>query len=163
MLKSLILIATLHLIKTQDLCNNTNFALGNLQFNVNHLKNHKPPSQAYDGQTNLYGKEASGSGYVFFNLMDLVHSSKIDGKTILERCQPRSTAYAVSINKPSACIPEASPSTNCIDKKFCWIAIGACDHITAKLIDENDASKGVRVIYEGGDIPVRKHHCLNIS
>ena len=159
MLKSLIFIATLHLINSQvaTTCNQTDFLLGTIKFNVNHLKDHRPPVQNYKESASLYGKQDKDN-YVFFNLMDYVRATKIDGHTIAANCQPRQVATKVSTNSPSACIPEPNPSTNCLDGKSCWTAIGACDNVTAVLIDSTDSSKGVRLIYGGGDDPVSWSH-----
>eukprot|EP00116_Pleurobrachia_bachei_P009909 sb/3470171/ len=164
MLKSLIFIATLHLIHSQvaTTCQQTEFLIGNAKFNVNHLKDHRPPAQNYKEAASLYGKQ-DNNNYVFFNLMDYVRATKIDGHTIAANCQPRQIATKASINSPSACIPEPNPSTNCLDKKFCWTAIGACDNVTTVLIDEVETSKGVRLIYGGGDDPAHDGMSNNLE
>ena len=155
MLKSLIFIASLHLIHSQvaTTCNQTDFNVGEIKFNVNHLKDHRPPVQDYKEAASLYGKQ-DNNNYVFFNLMDYVRATKIDGHSIAANCQPRQVGTKVSTNSPSACIPEPNPTVNCLDSNPCWLAIGACDNVTAILIDSTTSSKGVRLIYGGGDDPV---------
>jgi hypothetical protein len=143
-------------VVTDFQCHDTEITIGDALFNVNHLKDHRPPYQTYSDKSNIYGKENSGNNYTFFNLANFVQTQDIDNHIIASRCQPRSNKLSTITNKPAACSPEIKE--NC-DENPCWIALGSCDQMKPTLIDENDVKKGLHLKYNAGDYKV----CLTFS
>lgn len=132
----------------QSPCHDSIINIGDDKFNVNHLKDHRPPYQIYSDKSNIYGKESSGDNFTLFNLADIVQAQEVDNHKIATRCQPRSNLPSSVSNKPAACAPEKKE--HC-DENPCWIALGSCDKMEASLIDKDDASKGLRIKYNNGD------------
>ena len=138
---------------SSQLCHETVIEIDNVKFNVNHLKDHRPPSQTYTDISNIYAYSTSTKNYTFFNLGDVVKKQKVDGHSIEDRCQPRSQGPRATSNRPAACAPESNEKL-CGKEKPCWIALGSCDSMTASFIDENNKDKGINILYEKGDYQV---------
>jgi len=139
------------LLAAQD-CGLTELKVKDVQFNFNHLKNHLPPSQTYQKQKNLYAKDPKDKNkFVFFNILDVVHSDKIDSKTIVENCSPKSLEPERTTNRPAACRLEEDKSKCPAKKQPCWIALGDCKNVTVSEINEKKLEEGVKILYKGGD------------
>lgn len=137
---------------SSQLCHETVIKIGDVTFNVNHLKDHRPPSQKYSDISNIYAVKSSSKNYTFFNLGNVVQNQKVDGHTIQEGCHPRTTGPSRTTNRPAACAPESNEKL-CGTEKPCWIALGSCVQasMTASFIDKDDKNKGINILYKDGD------------
>lgn len=139
-------------VSTQNLCHETSFTVGDkYKFNVNHLKDHKPPSQKYTDKSNIYGFDVSSENVTLFNLADIVRAQDVDGHKVQTACAPRSLGPTNSTNRPAACSPESEKNLCPNSGGPCWIALGSCNQMTASLIDESDKDKGLHILYKNGD------------
>lgn len=138
---------------SSQICHETVIELDNLKFNVNHLKDHRPPSQTYSDISNIYASSTSRKNYTFFNLGDVVKKQKVDGHSIEDRCQPRSQGPSTTSNRPAACAPESNEKL-CDKEKPCWIALGSCDNMKPSFIDDSNKEKGINLLYQSGDYQV---------
>ena len=139
-------------------CHETFFSIGDNKFNINHLKDHRPPAQSYKDKSNIIGgtSDDNNKEYVFFNIADVVNSQSVDKLKIGTKCSPRTEGALSFTTIPMACTLETNePKNNCPDGKSCWVALGSCGNVTHSLINEADASKGINLLYKDGDYEVR--------
>ena len=141
-------------VPIESACNGSSFSIDGVVFNVNHLKDHRPPSQKYSDKSNIYGTDSSSKNYTFFNLADFVRAQKVDGHEIGNRCSPRSLGPSASTNWPAACSPESNKDLCDDPKKPCFVALGSCDHMFASFIDADHKEKGIHLKFTNGDYKV---------
>ena len=136
-----------------DSCHDTHFKLDDLEYNLNHLKNHLPPSQKYSDKSNIFGSSPTDSKkYLFLNVADTVHEQNID-KThkISSKCFPRTPKADTVTNFPVACIPE-EPNNCDNSKEPCWIALGSCKNVSYSHVEK--PGDGIQLLYTNGDFKV---------
>lgn len=148
-------------------CEKTNVQIGDLQYNLNHLKNHLPPHQKYKDRSNIYAANPdSSSEFIFFNVNDVVKSQEADKRKVTANCSPRSYGRGDSTTTtPVACMPETKQEENCPENRPCWVALGSCKSVTPSLIDDKQPDKGINLLYTEGDIKdstfVVQIHCCD--